>query len=226
MQRELKYILTEEQGSPLRQKQKTHKKARWNGRRVCVKFKKCFHFKTFLALDKILQGPAFDTVGRKPSTDYWILSFHWRANKKHWQTRNSRDVTMVQSEPCNSRRRKQRPDRPAERLQKLAKVQSLLRQYINSWETPPLTPHTHLTETMTDIFKGGNNNYNNNNNNYNNNNKLKRRDGTVKVVVSVVWGWPSMRWGGPSSARLSAAGIHLWCLHLPSPAVQVCLSHW
>lgn len=27
-----------------------------------------------------------------------------------------------------------------------------------------------------------------------------------------------MRWEGLSSDRLSAAGKHLWCLHLPSPA--------
>lgn len=27
-----------------------------------------------------------------------------------------------------------------------------------------------------------------------------------------------MRWVGLSNARLSAAGKHLWCLHLPFPA--------
>lgn len=115
------------------------------GEMVCIKFNMCFHFKAFLAncdtLDKIVQGLVFDTDGWKPLTNYWTLSFHWRVNKKHWQTRNSRHATVVWSGPCNGRRRKQRPHQSAERLEKLAKVQSLLRQYINSWEAPP-TPHT------------------------------------------------------------------------------------
>ncbi len=78
-------------------------------------------------------------------------------------------------------------------------------------ELPPHTPY----KKKHDISL----NWNNNNNH--NNSRLRGvmgRGGTVKVDKSVVWGWPSTRWGGLSSARLSAVGIHLWCLHLPSPA--------
>lgn len=33
-------------------------------------------------------------------TNYWILSFHWRVNERHWQTRKSCDVLLVQSQPA------------------------------------------------------------------------------------------------------------------------------
>lgn len=107
MQRELKYLFWQKNRSHCSDKKKqTNTKAKWNGRQVCIKFRSCFHFKTFSCptdcdpCTKTCRAFAFDPWWMKTVTNYWILSFHWRVNEKHWQTRNSCDALLVQSLPA------------------------------------------------------------------------------------------------------------------------------
>lgn len=153
----------------------------------------------------------------KTVTNYRILSFHWRVNENRWQTGNRCAVPSVQSQPAS-------PEGTVVLIGQRRDCCWHAQKFSPGWAIhkqlrSPLPPHTwrknHDRYLGTEeiiiimiiiiliiiIISWG-----------------ERWGETVKVGEGVVWGWSSMRWGGLNSARLSAAGKHLWCLHLPSPA--------
>lgn len=99
-------------------------------------------------LDKTLAEPRIQPWWMKTVTNYWILSFHCTVNQKQWQTRNSCDELLVQSQPAVPEGNRC-PDWPAERL--LTHKSSVLTETAHKQPTRP--PRPHLTKTMTDIFK-------------------------------------------------------------------------
>lgn len=145
--------------------------------------------------------------------NYWILSFHWRVNEKHWQNQEQQwcAVGPITSLQCQKERLSWLASRETVDTHKSSVLADTVHKQMRS------PPHTHTHTPDEKPWQT----YLNLRNNNDNNNRLRGalgRGGTVTVAEGRGLRVAINEVGGLSSAHPSAAGIHLWCLHLPSPA--------
>lgn len=134
-------------------------------------------------LDKTLAEPRIQPWWMKTVTNYWILSFHCTVNQKQWQTRNSCDELLVQSQPAVPEGNLC-PDWPAERL--LTHKSSVLTETAHKQPTRP-PANTWQKPWQTSL------NWKNNNNN-NNMRGVVGKGWTVRWLRALSEG--GRQWGG------------------------------